>query len=129
VYRYQLSVAIGFEVEFVIFWTALPFVTTLILPVFENKPPQYPSKAKLDDSLPNTGWPCAFNAGKVSNLTQTCIVFCVPLVSEKLELCGIWMLSLIPSKSKIPPSVDNHVAPFIVALFPLSVSSNQVPLV
>jgi len=39
------------------------------------------------------------------------------------------MVSFIPSKSNIPPSSDNQVAPFIVASFPLPVPSIHSPLV
>jgi hypothetical protein len=53
--KYQVFIVIGFVDVVVILCVENPFVTTLTLPVLENNPPQYPSKLKLDDNLPNTG--------------------------------------------------------------------------
>ena len=53
--KYQLFIDTGFVFDVVILCIDVPFVTTLVFPVLENNPPQYPSNANELDNLPKTG--------------------------------------------------------------------------
>ena len=124
--KYQVLV-VTVETESVIFCDEVPLVVHLTTPPFEKSPPQYPSNPKEFDNLPKTGT-CWLRFGRASNFTQTWIVFWVVVDNDNDELFGILIVLLVPFKSNIPPSVALQVAPFIVALLPLPVSSVQVPL-